>query len=411
MSYTDLISFAKDKTLAVKLVSEIGKNSALNGREYNADLAKLCSVLTMDSYDLPWTERKAEDCAIYKSLTSIGFGDIVFFTGTASTEVDCVLASSDSFPGSAGAKTVFLCCVGSHHGQWYDNFDCGSDDIHKGFSACEQFVFGKLTAYLSDIGASADTRFIICGHSRGGAASGMTAAQLIDEGIYDPANIFAYTFASPAYCRSEKKFSTVYNGIFNILNESDFVVKCMPAKWGYGRYGKDVSFPDLSTENFNKGLLDRVNRFYNVLSAGKTYFPYPKGEKTVGRLADILCKYVSSSEEYYTKLFSRNGSKITLHEFFTKSLCTVTAEIDNPEKYNEGVKYLLDTFVRQANCARLFTTIADFFIIFEGLAGVTKGKISHGYFSSTHEMTTYCACMLSFRTGELLFKNRMERAV
>lgn len=365
--------------------------------KYSHRLAEFSSLLTMTAYNLLDKNRSTENSGMKKSLVSMGMENSEIIVDTKSSEVDVVMADREMKSGRRKYRLVILCLVGSHHGQWYDNFDCGPGDIHRGFAECRDFVLGRLDKYLEKNCADAGKmKFLITGHSRGGAVAGLVAKNLIDSKKYAKASdIYTYAFASPAYCRSADTADKKYSGIFNILNSEDFVTRCMPAEWGYGRYGVSYFIPDCRNSAGYKNILRNMNTFYSVFTGGMKFTPYRNGPDTVGRLIDTLADNVHSVEEYYGKKFRIFGEDISLQQFFTRSLCAVTAEAPGSEKYNAGVSLLLKTSAVRPGSPEIFRAVADFFVLYEGLAGVTKGKIFKNHFSSTHDMCTYCAFVLA----------------
>ena len=84
----------------------------------------------------------------------------------------------------------------------------------------------------------------ITGYSRAAATSNLTAAYF-DENPNDlpgmvtltPENIYAYCFETPAGVRNPDNESGLYDNIFSIVNQHDFVPMVAMRKWGFDRYG------------------------------------------------------------------------------------------------------------------------------------------------------------------------------
>lgn len=374
---------------------------------FSFDLAVLCSQLTMICYDLPSSDRpKLEDCGFYTVLSALGFENLEPHYETGRSEINCSFSTLDTVINGEDTRVVFACLVGSIGGQWYENFDSGREPLHKGFADCESFVYNALVKYLEKLDNSGKRmKFLISGHSRGGATSDLLAAHLIkDEKYAKSEDIFAYTFATPASFKGDEIKEERFRRIFNFVNDEDFVTRCMPAEWGYGRYGITYSLPTKANSSNYSALLPCINKFYAQYTEGKEYHPFKKSTKTVDALMKKLCKAVPDIDSYYDKKFKCLGNEYSAKEYFFKSLCAVTAEPSGSEANKAGTKLLLDTFLKRHKCAGVFKAIADFFVIYEGLSGATGGKLSDVYFSLGHDVCTYCAIMSAISERDLSLK-------
>lgn len=363
---------------------------------YSSDIACFSAALCMVGYDLPWAEKKPEETGIYKILSEMGMESVRFDVGTGREEVDGIFACLHTRIGGVPSVLVCACFVGSHHGQWYANFEAGTGKLHKGFEICEENEYKKLLSYIREVCRENERTVLhISGHSRGGATAGIIAKHLMSDGIYAaPSDVFAYTFAAPAYIRLDSENENV-KGIFNFINREDFVVRCMPEKWGYTRYGTAVVLPGTDCrENYGE-VLTRANSYYSRFTAGDIYYPFKNGTKAVTKVVNSICESVPDINSYYSLKFRTPAGKLSLEEYFQKSLCVVTAEVSDPEKSKPGTMLLLKSSLMRFRTAPVIRAVSDFFIIFEGLSGVVKGNLFRNYFSSTHDMCTYCALLMA----------------
>lgn len=373
---------------------EIDFNDAFfsgNLKKYNHDTARFCSVLTALGYYMPAKFSTTGDCILKDAYTAAGFENPVFFPCTGRKQVDYSVAEKKS-----GEWTyIYVIIVGSYLGQWYENFDCGTGELHKGFCDARDFVYDGLCSYLKDRNVKKDkTKILLSGHSRGGAAAAMLAQKLMSEERFaDKENIFAYTFASPNYALKGCAELENTAGIFNIVNDEDFVTRCMPNGWGYVRFGEDYILPISET--------GKMQKFYSKITDGKTFFPYKKGLKTVDKLFALMEEKISGIDDYYNLKLRHFNDKISIYEFFTRTICPIVGEPPKSAECNNGVKLLMKTFILRFFSDDLFVSVADFFIIYEGFAMVTKGKISKNYFSLAHDIFAYCAFMNTISEGEL----------
>lgn len=171
-------------------------------------------------------------------------------------------------------KTVDLVAVvirgTGEYTEWASNLNVGEQATHEGFAGAMEELLGNLEKYLSKAGVTEKSKdsikFLITGHSRGGAVANLLAARLPDEGWAKKENIYGYTFAAPAV--STDAVEEGYENIFNIVNEDDLVPQVPLSAWGYHRYGVDMPLP-----TGDSGLFEKMNREYKALT-GQNYTSY-----------------------------------------------------------------------------------------------------------------------------------------
>ena len=90
------------------------------------------------------------------------------------------------------------------------------------FAALAEEVFTNVENYLSSTGLQ-DPIILVTGHSMGAAIANILAARL--NGIMDPDNVYAYTFATPRTVNEAVSGNQAVNypNIFNILNSNDAI--------------------------------------------------------------------------------------------------------------------------------------------------------------------------------------------
>ena len=367
-----------------------------NPDEYNHSLARFCSVYSMLGYYMPGPDSPEAPCALRNALAKIGMKDIYAFSCTGREEVDYAFANRKITVDSEEFTLVYCITVGSHREQWYTNFDCGTGSIHKGFLKARDFVYSGLTAYLKRINADKkSTKLLFSGHSRGGAAAGLLASKIkYEEKIASCNNVYAFTFAAP-YCVIKSECEYCDSGIFNIINDEDFVTRCMPHKWGYERSGRNIILPNRKNCPGYDTLLETVKVYYRKFNNGtKEFYPYKKSTETVEKLFDKIVSREKSADDYYGKKLRFMKEKITLFEFFSRTLCGIVGNTAGTKENKDATTLLVKTFLKRLSCDELFVSVADFFMIYEGIAGVTKNIISKNYFSLAHDISAYCAYMM-----------------
>lgn len=377
-------------------VDLVGERFAADSAVYSQELCRLGAQLTMLGYDMPVTQEEAQGHGILPALTELGFTEIETYALSEKDEENYFFAEKKITAGGREYTLIAAAFLGSRLAQWYTNFDSGTGALHKGFGKACDFLAERFDAYLARIGAEKDSaKLFITGHSRGGALADLLAARLIREEKHaKKENIFAYTFAAPNSVLSQERTAPMYDRIFNIVNEEDFVTRCMPREWGYGRYGVTLALPNKRNDAAYKETLERMNRFYASFAGGKRYLPFPKGPETVDKLFRCFSGAVRNPDEYYNRKYKCFGVKMSVHTYFEKTLCGITGTLPTDPENKKAAGLMAATSALRLNSRKVLKAIADFFILYEGLAGVTGEKVSEHYFSMGHAIETYCAFVM-----------------
>lgn len=105
---------------------------------------------------------------------------------------------------------------------WVNDIGAQALPFNNRFAALAEEVFTNVENYLSSTGLQ-DPIILITGHSMGAAIANILAARL--NGIMDPDNVYAYTFATPRTVNEAVSGNQAVNypNIFNILNSNDAV--------------------------------------------------------------------------------------------------------------------------------------------------------------------------------------------
>jgi hypothetical protein len=159
-----------------------------------------------------------------------------------------------------GETVVAVAVRGGKYGdEWGSNGRVGRDGealgYHYGFRKSAEDALVQLKEYAAENEISlGEAKIWITGFSRGAAVSNVLAAILVDEGAVDPANLYAYTFATPSTV-SQSRVTGEYPGIYNVVNPLDIVTR-LPMNvsgtsetasgrtinydWDYVKYGETV---------------------------------------------------------------------------------------------------------------------------------------------------------------------------
>jgi Lipase (class 3)./Domain of unknown function. len=138
---------------------------------------------------------------------------------------------------------------------WTQNFTVNGQaltDEHYAFATAADSVYADIAA----LGGGGKVKFWITGQSRGGAVANLIAARLKQNSGIDSADIFAYTFESPAVVEASAvpNNETDYGYIHNYLCSNDLVTMVPP--WGMVRYGVDH---ELKTEETDSRIFDELD--------------------------------------------------------------------------------------------------------------------------------------------------------
>ncbi len=105
---------------------------------------------------------------------------------------------------------------------WINDVMTQFDSENNRFAAFADEIFTNVENYLSSTGVQ-NPIILVTGHSMGAAIANILAARL--NGIMDPDNVYAYTFATPRTVNEAVSGNQAVNypNIFNILNSNDVV--------------------------------------------------------------------------------------------------------------------------------------------------------------------------------------------
>ena len=216
-----------------------------DSKQYNPKLAYLLAGLSRSAYN-------KED--IDKSLASLGFESRM----SANYEGD------DGFAGyfiakkkmADGSTLVLVVFRGSFTvGNWIGDLAAVASKafigFHSAFEMSEKDAYQSLKSYLGNDIPTRNTKYVITGHSLGGAVGNILAVKLSDAGV--PAeNVYDYNFACPDVARKfwvDWNPNGVHDNMFNLADVRD-PVACYPGVVGnginllftWGKFGRSYWF-------------------------------------------------------------------------------------------------------------------------------------------------------------------------
>lgn len=438
----DVTDKPDEETAFISINETVNYYSSGNGKAASMDMAIACTNFANSSlvYDhnlaafcsqaivLGYTNKEKDNETVFRTaLEKLGFKDVEVNLNTSSTQVNYFIARHKINIDGEIYNLIFTGFIGSHYGQWYNNFMPGTGATHQGFAGARDFVYGKLRNYIATHNlnfSKGNNKILVTGHSRGAATANLVAAKLIDTEEFAYAdNVYAYTFATPNPTSESSRTNSKYNRIFNIVNPEDFVTKVMPNAWEFGRYGITLVLPSKTNTSGYKTHLNKMRQYFGTIAAGDTYQPFANGEKATYDIVKKFTGTVSDVNDFYsTKWRFLDGVQTSPYEYFQKVICPLVGE---KEVANQVVPLgLLATSAIPGSTSSPYDDFSRFFLnnavlyrlnsmipselelvlpaIHPALA-ILDLTLDSGkpYFEDAHLAETYCAYMMTMSSADL----------
>lgn len=281
-------------------------------QQFNENLARTAIVLSSTTY---------ESAYALDNFVTMGFEHKAKFNFGENYDEDAVgviIASRQI----ADMTIVAITLRGTYNREWFSNFDIGQDlshtKVHHGFNNAKEFTLNKLQMYLNNYGIDKDNmKLLVTGHSRGAAVANLVAKSLID--TYGADNVYAYTFATPNTTTDENADDALYSGIFNFVNDEDFICHIPLSTWGFTKYGTTITFKFSDNEH-----LDEISDLYMKYKERqlKTY----GSTKSLEQFLAHAFKLAPTVKDYYDTKYEIAGLSMSLYEYMN-----AVAEILNEE--------------------------------------------------------------------------------
>jgi hypothetical protein len=183
--------------------------------------------------------------------------------------------------------------------------------LHEGFSRAAECLMSALAAYVVSNSVDLSTaKFVVTGHSRGGAVANIVGAELDKPAVGSPfsavdrRNVFVYAFAPPnVTLRAHGALrARVYDNIFNIVNPEDMVPRVPIALWHAGRHGHDLMLRSFDLLPFTGSWTDPAyvtmkDEFKSI--TGYEYWHTPLGTNSTVLLPAVLGAVAPSAADLY----------------------------------------------------------------------------------------------------------------
>ncbi len=230
--------------------------------QYNHNFARLSLGLALSSFR-DKERPEAQDDYLIEFFENMGFEEIESDTYRKEPETDSIaygLATK-----KINGFTVLACavCGGNYSAEWASNLTVGDKDRSEGFYDASKKVQAAIRDYMERHPADGPVKLWITGFSRAAATSNITAADLIDTGLFD--DVYAYTFATPCTTREPSP----YPNIFNIMQKDDPVPKVPLEDWSYGHYGNDLYLVAMETDSDCGDVIKQADKLYQGMIGSK----------------------------------------------------------------------------------------------------------------------------------------------
>lgn len=387
-----------------------------NSSVYNHELGQFCSQFSMIGYG---TENEVRSALAKMNFICDDFSvDGKTFScvnkSSSKEQVNYFLSNKSIYVNGENYTLIFAGFIGSHLEQWYSNFDPGTGDTHKGFNNAKTYVYDIINNYLSYLNVDmSKTKILITGHSRGAATANLVSAQFIKDNEIADENIYTYAFATPNSTKLSERNNTEFKRIFNIVNPEDFVTKCMPTAWGYGRYGTTFVLPSKNNSyNYKKYYLANMETYFSDFTSGDTYYPFKDSEAATYNVVSALTSTVRDIDQFYKMKFKWLNDRKSIFDFFNTTLCPFVGEHKGSEKKSQAKETFLKTFAYRWQSDKTILNITDYFILNEGISNISDGSISEEYFTYSHCVQTYCAYMMSLSESQIqIYRSGLHNSV
>ena len=273
--------------------------------EYNHLLAQASMGLTVSSFRYYSTDGSPQDVNVKDFMNQAGFRDIRSYDYDRPSG-RYTIASSIGHKEilSSDGKSYELISVGiagqGYRDEWLSNFSIGDDTIHTGFADAADDIYDRFFGYIAANNLDEkNIRVWVSGFSRSAAVANVFSAKLIDTEWFDPEDIYAYTFATPATTKDPKKGE--YSSIFNIVGRMDPVPMVPFRAWGYDRFGITFSTPCQETDSEWNLKKKKANIVFRQLT-GLDFWNNPEMDSTLHQCMEYLMQIVPSSKIYYLYL-------------------------------------------------------------------------------------------------------------
>ena len=308
--------------------------------ELSLDLARssfglAVSAFRNDGYDLPDQ---------YETfLKAAGFTDIVSFGYDQPT-------SPDSLSGVIAQKKIgdvtliaAVPCGQGYGKEWAGNFTVGSGDIHEGFEKAAGIFEKEILDYIREHDIDGSCKLWLTGFSRASAVSNITAAGMIDSGLFE--DVFAYLFAVPRTTKNPKNASgVIYPGIYNFCGKYDPVTQIPLESWGFEHYGLDFYTPAQENDPAYAQKARETADVYFRLTDG-TFYNNPEVNHQLHMIIEFIGEMFPTNEAFAEKLQDKLVN-VVMEQNLDNFLLLLTEAVEQMEDLDQREKYSSEILIR-----------------------------------------------------------------
>jgi len=229
---------------------------------YNPALSNMLAALSVAAYD---------EAEIEEAYEALGFR-------MRSCANDYYTKDPDSCGYNIGVKVSeynddLICLIVVRGSQtvsdWIGNINISTtffEGKHTGFLNPAKNIFNRIESILGDNMKNENVKYVITGHSRGGAVANLLSVELMENDV-ETQNVYNYNYACPDV--ASKFIFPNYDNIFNLCNRLD-IVPLLPGHIGsafaikgksWGKYGQTYWFTASSS---NENPADRVGENHSI---------------------------------------------------------------------------------------------------------------------------------------------------
>lgn len=194
-----------------------------DGTAYHQDMARASLGLALSAFRVHAAGLERRGVNIEKYLQELGFSNPRLEQFDIEPSIDTIATAMASKAVGEGADKATVIAIaisgGGYKDEWKSNFLIGNGIHHQGFDQAAQKVLARLQEYIKGNGITGRIKVWTSRYSRAAATSNRTAALLLNNGMVQPKDLYAYTFATPNVTRQANP--DVYPSIFNIIGSFD----------------------------------------------------------------------------------------------------------------------------------------------------------------------------------------------
>lgn len=289
-------------------------------------------------------------------------------------------------------------CGGGYANEWLSNFTVGTGERHQGFDSAAHLVENRIFGYIGRANIQGRIKIWISGFSRAAAVSNITAADLVDCGVFRQDDIFAYTFATPRTTKEPEPGR--YRNIYNIVGQYDIVPQVPLASWGFQRYGTVLYTSLRETDSTYYEKMDRADKVAMDFT-GQEFWSNTAVNFQLHSLLGYVAQVCPTQETYVNCLQDRVISMFQDRSVnnILRTLSDLSTDPDLVTEDNEDVMSNLINFLLRMGISAL-TMTGDIGLMWNPNTNLTSNLLHE------HTQDTYLSWMMSSDNPDDIFTDK-----